>query len=417
MVSRLNVSVSSQNCNSLNVSTSLRGQAAKIVSILNLNTDIIFLSDIRLSGKHRQMEDAFRLNYKLIHNSTQSRRGVAILLRNDLAVEVLEEVRDNQENILLLKVRIDNADLLIGAIYGPNTNDFTFFNFLYAALERFRDLPLLLGGDWNATFSDLPVERNPDIFSMRAVPSTRRTARILQMCEDRQLSDPFRSLNPEERDFTYIPSGVLRSNRSRIDYFLVSDCIFGQIKSCTIAPSFCKKSFDHRPIFLSFKKERKKGRNVMNNSVINNPLIECCIKLSIWETYLDTMEFMPGGITAAIFETECEKLVGIEQYFNELIFLQGKGVFQDLDEDELRRQDELHELTAEAWATVSPYARLQQYPRNCEDDEFFEKLILNTSKAALKLQNLAKRAEVQYRDKLCTELRGYKTMAGYNEHH
>ena len=66
---------------------------------------------------------------------------------------------------------------------------------------------------------------------------------------------------------------------------------------------------------------------------------------------------------------------------------------------------------------MSSYERLQQHPRNCDDDEFFEKLIVNTSKAALKLQNLAKRAEIQYRDKLYTELRGYKTRDGYNEHH
>ena len=55
------VSFSSQNCNSLNVSTSVRNQAAKIVSILNMDTDIIFLSDTRLNGRHKSIMDAFRL--------------------------------------------------------------------------------------------------------------------------------------------------------------------------------------------------------------------------------------------------------------------------------------------------------------------------------------------------------------------
>lgn len=129
------------------------------------------------------------------------------------------------------------------------------------------------------------------------------------------------------------------------------------------------------------------------------------------------MEFIPAGVTEAIFIAECEKLSIIEQHFNELIFLQGKGVLQDLDDDELRRQDLLHEQSAAVWTTVLSYERLQQFPRKCDDDAFFEKLILNTSKAALKIQNLAKRAEDQYRDRLRNELKGYKTMGRYSEHH
>ncbi len=84
----LDVSFSSQNCNSLNVSTSVRNQAAKIVSILDLNTDIIFLSDTRLNGKHKSIIDAFRNKYRMFHHSTLNRRGVAVLIRNELDIQV-----------------------------------------------------------------------------------------------------------------------------------------------------------------------------------------------------------------------------------------------------------------------------------------------------------------------------------------
>ncbi len=87
----LDVSFSSQNCNSLNVSTSVRNQAAKIVSILDLNTDVIFLSDTRLNGRHKSIMDAFRLRYRMIHHSSLNRRGVAVLIRNDLDLQVQEE--------------------------------------------------------------------------------------------------------------------------------------------------------------------------------------------------------------------------------------------------------------------------------------------------------------------------------------
>ncbi len=118
-------------------------------------------------------------------------------------------------------------------------------------------------GDWNATLSNLPLDINPDVFSMRAVPSTARTERILQICEDFGLTDPYRALHPADRDYTYIPASVLRTNRSHIDFFLVSDIIFEDIQKCEIAQSFCRKSFDHRNIVLCFKKSKKMAESVL----------------------------------------------------------------------------------------------------------------------------------------------------------
>ncbi len=160
----------------------------------------------------------------------------------------------------MLRVTIRDEQLIIGSIYGPNTNEFALFDFLQDRLRGWIGVPIILGGDWNATLSNLPLNVNPDVFSMRAVPSTARTNRILQLCDEFSLADPYRSLHPEERDYTYIPSGVLRTNRSRIDYFLVSDVLFENISKCEIAQAFCKKSFDHKHITLSFKKIKKTGR-------------------------------------------------------------------------------------------------------------------------------------------------------------
>jgi exonuclease III len=112
----LDVSFSSQNCNSLNVSTSVRNQAAKIVSILDLGTDIIFLSDTRLNGRHKSIIDAFRTKYRMYYHSSTNRRGVAVLIRNELDFQVLDEMRDTQENALLLRVTIRDEQLILGAV-------------------------------------------------------------------------------------------------------------------------------------------------------------------------------------------------------------------------------------------------------------------------------------------------------------
>jgi exonuclease III len=160
----LDVSFSSQNCNSLNVSTSVRNQAAKIVSILAWVTEIIFLCDIRLNGRHAAISDALRNTYKIYYHSSMNKRGVAVLIKNDLDLQVLEEFRDTEENAIILRVRLRGIELLIGSVYGPNTNQFLLYDFLQVTLNRWRGLPTVLGGDWNAKFSNLPVNNRSGCF-------------------------------------------------------------------------------------------------------------------------------------------------------------------------------------------------------------------------------------------------------------
>ena len=38
-------------------------------------------------------------------------------------------------------------------------------------------------------------------------------------------------------------------HRSRIDYFLMSPVLYNLLESCTIAQGYCRKTFDHKPIF------------------------------------------------------------------------------------------------------------------------------------------------------------------------
>jgi exonuclease III len=159
--------------------------------------------------------------YKLHHNSTKSSRGVAVLFSNVLDYEILESVTDDIENVLLLRVRINGKELYIGSVYGPNDNECgNFFEIIRNMVHRWDNIPCILEGDWNATICYEDVHLNPDVLFMRSIPSRFRSERIADLCEDLDLSDPFRTLHPEDREFTYYPSGTQRKNRSRIDFFL-----------------------------------------------------------------------------------------------------------------------------------------------------------------------------------------------------
>jgi hypothetical protein len=100
------ISISSINCNSLNMSSlGMDNHLLKVHGIVSLNSDIIFLSDIRLcntagTSNLSLVNNSFRCNpycaYKLIANSKMSKRGVGILIKNSIPFSVLRRVQRRQ---------------------------------------------------------------------------------------------------------------------------------------------------------------------------------------------------------------------------------------------------------------------------------------------------------------------------------
>jgi hypothetical protein len=95
----LNLYLASQNCNSLNVSTSCEKQLKKVTLILELCTSIIFLSDLRLGNSEtvQELEKTFKCNkicsYSFFHNLSKNKRGVGILINNKLNFDVVADFR------------------------------------------------------------------------------------------------------------------------------------------------------------------------------------------------------------------------------------------------------------------------------------------------------------------------------------
>jgi exonuclease III len=179
------LSVSSINCNSLNMSQSAKwNQRMKINGITKLGTDIIFLSDVRISNKNliSAADDVARMfkcnqydQYNILLNSTKNSRGVGILLKCSLQYSVQEEVRTEDENILAASIIIKGTEIAIISIYGPNKLDEIFFTRLCEIVDRFRHLPIIIGGDWNCTYSTNALESNEDVLNMKRLPNTYKT--------------------------------------------------------------------------------------------------------------------------------------------------------------------------------------------------------------------------------------------------
>ena len=157
-----NITIASQNCNSLNISTTCPKQLKKIYSIAELGTDIIFLSDLRLNDNPnliRDIENSFlacsKKPYIFFHNSTKNSRGTGILIAQNIEISIINEFKDPNENILGLHVTLRGKEMLLLSIYGPNNNhldcETLFFECLDDVLSELHDIPVICGGDWNCT--------------------------------------------------------------------------------------------------------------------------------------------------------------------------------------------------------------------------------------------------------------------------
>jgi exonuclease III len=217
-----------------------------------------------------------------------NKRGVGVLIKSSLSHDILDIRRSQDENILLLHARVKGTEIVIVSIYGPNSNDPGFFAALQDLLREFSNLPVILGGDWNCTYSTEPLAFNIDCLNMNRVPNLNHSVKVREICDNFGLSDPYRFLNPEKKDFTFVPRSVTQQNKSRIDFFLISDSLIDHIDDCIISQILQNKLFDHKAITLTLNRSCTQAnyRNNISNTELDDDLLEYVVSATVCETYL-----------------------------------------------------------------------------------------------------------------------------------
>ncbi len=237
------INFSCQNVCSLNVSKPSKRTHEKLISLTNCGWDIIFISDTRMNsdkqraGVNNIVKKLGFMGYSLHHNSFKSSRGVAILISNKLVYTIIDEYRDEACNILFLKMEFATTTITVGGIYGPNTDDISFFNKLGELIRQFNSDYVVIGGDWNTTIDSRNGRNNLDILNTASIPSARRSGWLNTLMTECNLIDPFRHFFPDTPEYTYVPYSAEAVNRSRLDFFLISEKLAEQCVNCRIPHS------------------------------------------------------------------------------------------------------------------------------------------------------------------------------------
>jgi exonuclease III len=282
-----------QNVCSLNISKPCRKTYSKLASVVKSESDIILLCDTRLNSD-AQVAALNDINVKLrfmgysfFHNSTRNSRGTAILVSKKLLVTVEDSYRDNDCNILLLKLRIGAISLTLGSIYGPNTDDEQFFNRISEKVRMFGSDFVIVGGDWNTTYDMNTTRLNKDVLNTVNIPSVRRSRWLNQLCIDLHLTDPYRYLYPDSQEYTYIPFAADAINRSRLDFFIMSEALVDQCVNCRIPHSLNSLLFDHKLVTLCFKRDNPYKKQTINDVVLTDPDLDDIVNITTLECYIN----------------------------------------------------------------------------------------------------------------------------------
>jgi len=365
----------------------------KVAAITMARSDIVFLSDVRLVNNQgipnedrvrTAFRDAKNKSYESLFNSSKNGRGVGILIANELNCNIEEEIRDPGENFLAIRVSFDGKKLILTSVYGPNNTDRKFFSDLERAINQLNtgNLPIIMGGDWNTTWDSNPVQVNIDTFQMANNPNPQNCALLKNMCNNLNLCDPYRLLYPNKRDYTYQPFGNVRLNRSRIDFFCISESITNNLIDCTITSSVLCSLFDHKNIRITFGiVENLEKTSKLSNQFLDHPILKAVVTASSVRCHLFAV-LQNSAETSNLIRAEKEKNAivweGIKRYIKlEIQAAKGEGRAASLMAAAELTNIEL--LISEFY----PMDLLYRLEKRCSNVEFFNALVDEVKKSSV----------------------------------
>ena len=276
------------NTNSLNCTDPAK-MKVKLISIINLNADITVLNDIRLCDKKHLVTNFLRNtekgNFDFYANSSKNSRGVGLIVNKKANLEVSILYEDENENVLLTSVKKGENFFVLGAIYGPRQQeDLSFIDNLMNRINPFKNVPILLIGDFNLiTSTSFPLI---DVTGSNSIPNPRNSRKIEALIKSGVLIDIFRNKNGNARQFSFMGFNKASSQRSRIDLALCNSVFIKNVKK--ISHIILNKAlFDHKATILQlgdFNKSKNKGANM---SQLNMPLTKSITNYSIYETLME----------------------------------------------------------------------------------------------------------------------------------
>ena len=176
-------------------------------------TDVILLQETHSETEVERIWNAEWGEKMLFSHGSANSKGVAILFKRKLKVEVVNHIADPEGRYIIANLKIKGNHNTIVNVCGPYTDQPSFWCTLFDHISENSCENVIIGGDYNTVL-------NPTIdWSSRGTDAISKSAvQILECAELFDYIDVWREKNPDTQMYTWVrynPSPVF----SRLDYF------------------------------------------------------------------------------------------------------------------------------------------------------------------------------------------------------
>ena len=216
--------------------------------------------------------------------------GIAILINPNFSYSIQNYKEIITGRMQALDLVINDKEITIINIYGPNNDNAHFYQTLNEYLQENGEKTFIIGGDFNTVLNETSDKRNG-----RANSHKLCRKKINDMIDSFNLIDIWRDMHPNARQYTW-HSSHKPPIFSRLDYFLISDNLKNSVVSCNHNISY--KS-DHSLVSLNidlFNLTRGPGYFKLNNSLLLEAEYQEIIKKNVNETVLINKESNPNTL-------------------------------------------------------------------------------------------------------------------------
>ncbi len=246
---------------------SVRARIQNIVSYIKKSKpDVLMIQEIKTENKNFPVNDFTDLGYESHIFGQKSYNGVALITKKKITninIKLLND-KNKQSRIISGDISIYSKNIKLINIYAPNGNPINtekydykkyWFNMFIKEVKKIltKNKNIIIGGDFNIIPEKIDVydyERyeNDALFKLEIRKKFRELIN-LGFC------DGFRFLNKDNQEYTfwdYMAGSWNKNYGMRIDHFLVSNNILGNVKNVSInkEPRGKFKPSDHTPIEL-----------------------------------------------------------------------------------------------------------------------------------------------------------------------
>ncbi len=233
----------------------------------------------------------------------------------------------------------------------------------------------MIGGDWNTTVDGRNGRNNFDILNTAAIPSVRRSGWLNSLMTNCNLVDPFRHLYPDTPEYTFVPFAVGANNRSRLDFFLISSKLTEQCVNCRIPNSLSSLLFDHKQVFLYFKRNNPYKKQVLNDAILKDFDINQVVNMTAIECYIN--HIIPSDIISDLRIDELRHTIGHAMAMqHEIASCRLNDAMLGTDPINIARINELVQALNNMLDLLPSLDELQLMDLSCSADVFLEILIM-----------------------------------------